>query len=243
MINRIGVPQTMDHHKAINGQYADRYLLKELSPADAEEFEGHYFECEECASAVERGDIFIANARAVLRESKPEPFRGQSHHLKKARLSWLWNAITLWTVKPAVFFPAAACLVLAALAFYQGAVVIPGLREIAGNARILPAFQLLGASRGEESQIVVPAGASSFAVSADIPPDVHFQTYVCEVSRGGAVVFQLSTAAPAEGEPITILLPVKGLSAGEYALSIFGSATGGQPKEKVITFSFGLRFH
>ncbi len=225
----------MDHVKAIDEQVADRYLLKELSAADAEEFERHYFECEECALAVQAGDIFIANSRAVLGELKPEP-------VKKPRGTSFWSAMMGWSAKQLVFFPVAGCLVLGALALYQGAVVIPGLRESTG-ARILPAFQLLGASRGEESQVVIPSGASAFALSADIPPDVHFQNYVCEISRGGSLAFRLNTSAPAEGRPITILLPVRGLQAGEYALSILGSNSAGQTKEKVVTFSFGIQFH
>ena len=51
-----------------------------LSPQRAlarrvEDFERHYFECDQCASAVESGDEFIANARAVLTES-PERRNG-----------------------------------------------------------------------------------------------------------------------------------------------------------------------
>jgi len=56
----------MDHSQAIETQAAERYLLGELSASEAEDFEQHYFECTDCAEAVESGGVFIANARAVM---------------------------------------------------------------------------------------------------------------------------------------------------------------------------------
>ena len=44
-------------------QAAERYLLGELSPDEAEEFEHHFFTCTECAIAVENGQEFIRAVR------------------------------------------------------------------------------------------------------------------------------------------------------------------------------------
>ena len=58
----------MDHSRATEVQAAERYLLGELPAGEAEEFERHYFECPDCAQAVEAGVEFIGDARAVLAE-------------------------------------------------------------------------------------------------------------------------------------------------------------------------------
>jgi Putative zinc-finger len=54
----------MEHQDAIRSQTADRYLLGELAGGERDEFESHFFECEECADAVRTGVLFIDNAAA-----------------------------------------------------------------------------------------------------------------------------------------------------------------------------------
>lgn len=65
----------MDHREAIEIQAVERYLLNELSPEEAESFERHYFECTECALAVEAGRWFAASTRAVFAETSRKSSR------------------------------------------------------------------------------------------------------------------------------------------------------------------------
>ncbi|MCU1325505.1 MAG: hypothetical protein JWN34_875, partial [Bryobacterales bacterium] len=152
----------LNHMRAVQESFADRYLLQELTPAEAADFERHYFDCVECAAAVESGEILIANTREVLTEMPAA--KAHRSILEALGIRWTWGGMLM---------PATAVALLA-LTVYQGAVVIPGLRQ----PRILPAFQLLGTSRGEQDARVVPAGSSAFALTADLPPDVHFPKYV-----------------------------------------------------------------
>jgi hypothetical protein len=208
------------HSKAVAERFTDRYLLRELSAAETEEFERHYFECAECAEAVETGETFILNAREVLGDvAVAEPERS---FLKRIGIRWTWGGMLI---------PATA-LALAVIAIYQGAVVIPRL----SLPRVLPAFQLLGASRGLEEARLIPAGVTAFAISADVPPDAHSAKYVCELKTGGRTVFTLDAAPPSPGQPITILVPTKGLGSGSYQLTISGGS------EKVFDASFEVRF-
>jgi hypothetical protein len=230
----------MDHLKAVNDRSAERYLLGEMSDLEAEEFEHHYFECAECALAVEAGEVFVANARTVWAETEPEAV-GKENAPEAPRESF-WGALTAWWTRPATMIPAVASLALAALCLYQGASVIPGLRQSLGEARVLPAFTLIGASRGEASQITLTSGTPSFAVSVDIPPDVHFPRYLCYLSEGGRTVFELNAEAPAGGQPITILVPAKDLQAGPYELGIYGADLRGHKSERVSIFAFALKF-
>jgi hypothetical protein len=230
----------MDHTKAISDHSPERYLLREMSPVEAEEFERHYFECEECALAVESGEVFIANIRALLVDADSDANEKAAREAPRISLLASW---TTWWTNPAFALAAVATLVLGALSLYQGAVQIPRLRHGLEEARVLPAFQLLATSRGEAPQVTVGPGIPSFSISADIPPDVHFSRYICDLSLSGRTLFSLPVPAPAVGQPITILVPTKGLHPGTYELAIYGADADGGKRDRVSTFAFTLEFH
>jgi anti-sigma factor RsiW len=60
----------VEHQSAVDGRFVERYLLGELSPKEAVEFEAHFFECPLCAEEVRRGTQFGANLKAVSREKE-----------------------------------------------------------------------------------------------------------------------------------------------------------------------------
>jgi anti-sigma factor RsiW len=57
----------MDHNEALRIQAAVKYVLGELPPSLRNEFEEHFFECQECALDVSAAAEFVDNGRAVLR--------------------------------------------------------------------------------------------------------------------------------------------------------------------------------
>jgi len=229
----------MDHARAVSAHSPERYLLREMTPVEQEEFELHYFECEECALAVEAGEVFIANSRAVLGNSGSEV--NEKVESGERRRSF-WKSLSVWWTEPAFAFAAVAILILGALSLYQGLVQVPRLRHNLDQARVLPAFQLMASSRGEPAQVVVTPATRSFSVSADIPPDVRFPRYICSLSSRGHILFSLPSGAPALGQPITILVPTKDLSPGDYELTIYGAAADGTKSERISTFPFALKF-
>jgi anti-sigma factor RsiW len=214
----------LDHRHALETQAAERYLLGELSADQAEEFELHYFECRHCAVAVESGDLFIESAR--------EHFRAPA--VEAPKRSFLQTLAAFW--RPAVAIPVTAAF--AALALYQGAVAIPSLRRTLNEARPLPAFQLIGASRGEDPQVRVPAATPFVSLAADIPPEAHFRSYLCVVSSGGQAVLRVVNPAPEEGHPVTILVPVSTLRSGKDELAIFGQGPDGQLSDRISAYPF-----
>ncbi|HEY1239487.1 MAG TPA: zf-HC2 domain-containing protein [Bryobacteraceae bacterium] len=229
----------MDHSHATEVQAAERYLLGELPADEAEEFERHFFECADCAQAVEAGTQFIANARAVFTEGIAEPGRGRED--AKQRVSLRERLQAWWSIPGWV--PAAAALALALVAVYQGAVVIPGLRQGLDTARALPAFQLAGLSRGEGQAISVPSGTPWLALSLDVPPDVHFSRYLCVVTAENRTLFRVESTAPSPGQPITILVPTRTLSPGAEEFTVYGLGPNGEPRDKVAGsfFQFQIR--
>src|SRR5579872_6146374 len=151
----------MDHMQATEVRAAERYLLGELPAEEAEDFERHYFECDDCAEAVEAGSEFIGNARAVLAEGGRRPTRDPAAPRSKKSVA---ERLRAWWSLP-VLVPAVAALALAVVAIYQGAVVIPGLRQAFESPRALPAFQMAGVSRGAATLIRVPAGTPALALA------------------------------------------------------------------------------
>lgn len=58
----------MDHETAVQLKATERYFLGDLTGADREGFEEHFFMCPECAEDVRALTVFSANAKAVFRE-------------------------------------------------------------------------------------------------------------------------------------------------------------------------------
>ncbi len=227
----------MDHTQATEGHVAERYLLGELPADEAEAFERHYFECTECAEAVEGGGEFIANARAVLaedgREARHAPAPPQRVRRESKQSWWFWPR---WV-------PVAAAVALAAVALYQGVIVIPGIRQALTSPQALPAFQLAGLSRGSDATVSVPAGTPWLALSVDIPPDVHFPQYASIVTSHDRTVFRVDAGAPRDGEPISILVPARNLDPGDYEFTVYGVTSDGQQRDKVATSRFKFQIH
>jgi anti-sigma factor RsiW len=224
----------MDHSQAIETQAAERYLLGELSASEAEDFEQHYFECTDCAEAVESGGAFIANARAALgRPSRPAP---ASSPVPRTPFRFL-------SLQPQWVFALASAAVaaFAGIALYQGAIVIPRFEHLLENPAILPAIQLAGASRGEAASIRVPRGVPFVPLWADVPPDVRSAQYRCVLTRAGQNVFAVTGPAPVGAQPITVLVPAGKLSSGDYELTIFGE--NGPENDKITTYLFHFEFY
>src|SRR5579859_5803795 len=63
----------MDHETAVQTKATERYFLGELTGADREGFEEHFFLCQECADDVRAMTAFAANAKAAFREEAAPP--------------------------------------------------------------------------------------------------------------------------------------------------------------------------
>jgi hypothetical protein len=224
----------LDHLQAQQNKTAERYLLGELPAAEADEFELHYFECPQCALAVESGEVFVANARAWF--EKP----GAVDHTRTEHSETsFFAALSAW-LRPALAIPVMAAL--AGIALYQGLVVIPGLHQILNTARSLPAVQLIGASRGEATVIHVPHSDPFASIAGDIPPGTPYKHYFCVLTQDGAEVATIVAPAPAEGAPITVLIPSGQLKPGPQELDLYGEKPDGQRSDRISKYPFTVQF-
>lgn len=221
----------MDHTQAIETQAAERYLLGELSASEAEDFERHFFECVDCAGAVEAGGSFIEGAQISLRQPLPAGSQRVTER-RRGLAKLLWWPQVAW---------ASAAAVLAAVVVYQGAFLIPSLRQAGNSAQVLPAFQLLGASRGETAPLRVSPRTPFVSLAADIPPDAAYAKYACTLTSGSRTIFRVVANPPEAGQPITVLVPVKNLSPGSYELTIYGE--NGPPGVRIASYRFQFEFY
>lgn len=223
----------MDHLHAQQTRAAERYLLGELPAGEAEEFELHYFECRQCALAVEAGESFMANARACFREPEnPKPQQAEAHAADRPRRSFLGAVAAFWR-SPVFTVPVMAAL--ASLAIYQGVVL--------NTAAPLPSLQLIGASRGDEPVLHIPPRRRFAQIEADIPPAEPFKQYLCVLTRDGREVTGIASPAPEEGQPITILFPVAKLKAGHQDLTLYGLGPDGARSDRISTYPFSVQFN
>jgi len=229
----------MDHGQTLDSQIVERYLLGELPAAEAEDFEGHYFECPECALAVESGQFFIENTREAFKEdirasAREAPTRRHSGRFMEV-LAEFWG-------RPLVALPWAAAILLGAVAVYQGTVLIPGARRSVEVAQALPSFQLSGVTRGEGGRVAVAAGTPWISLWADLPPGESYPKYLCVLTTGGRTVFSVIVSPPPEGLPVTILVPANRLKPGQFDLSIYGREPDGRQGDKLSSNSFDFKF-
>jgi hypothetical protein len=230
----------LDHLHAQQTQAAERYVLGELTAAEAEEFELHFFECQQCAMAVDSGQEFVDAARVSFRE--PVTAKGKAKEdIREPRASFFERISEALAAicRPAIVVPVMAAL--AAIATYEG-VSASNLNRVLETARSVPAVQLIGASRGDETIVPVPPGALFVPVWFDVPPGSSFKTYVCVLNSGSQEVLSATSPAPPDGQPIAMLLPVKRLKEGKYDVVVYGLTPDGGRSDRISRYPFTVRF-
>ncbi len=58
----------MDHDLVVRQKMTERYLLDELDPEVRDAFEGHFFDCPDCALDVHAGALFVEQGKTLLAE-------------------------------------------------------------------------------------------------------------------------------------------------------------------------------
>ena len=84
----------MDHTAVVREKMTEKYMLQELEPEVRDEFEEHYFDCQECALDISAGAQFVAHAKTVMAEG----LRGFAPHSPRPhwRSCWRWPDIRTW---------------------------------------------------------------------------------------------------------------------------------------------------
>lgn len=209
----------MDHAEATAQHAVDRYLLGELSAAEADAFEEHYFDCAECADELRVGMRFMNGGRGVAREeAAPPEAKAVISDTKVVSIDERRSRRTAW-------LPAA---VAAALVLAVGAPLLLRQRE-SGPTLEAASYTLLSGEVRAANELPPIDGSKVAFLSTFVPTETAYPRYEARLQRPDGPPLTLPfTPAPA-GDPTS--LAVRGLSAGPHELIIFGIDSGGRPTE------------
>lgn len=207
----------MDHQAAIDQQFADRYLLGELSEPERDEFEEHFFVCPECAADVQTGSLFVANARAVFQDRRNRPRR-------ENRESVGWFGV--FRLHPMLSSFATVAVAVCILLGYEEAYLRNQLRQ--ANAPEIPeTITIRPLARGAETPDVVPQGTALLLMHFVLPPEAY-QDYSYEVV-GEAGSFRASGRVPSSqisDEALSLAIPLSTMKPGIYRVTLTGTKDG-----------------
>jgi anti-sigma factor RsiW len=215
----------MDHAEATRRFAVEQYLLGELSEAEREEFEEHFFACEECAEALDTSAAFTANAKAVFRELAAFPRPEQA---ERAR----WRFWTGWGFAPA-----------AALAGWAVAGLLAGYQIYAnrtGSAQFVmtPAISVRAARAARPLTFSKQQGIISLTVVHEW--DENYSSYQGELESGTDRKIVLSYKLAAVPDDLAIAVRPGSLGTGTFFLNLYGLREGSAEKTLLQRISFTL---
>src|SRR5260221_9015225 len=205
----------MEHAESVESLAVERYLLKEMQPAERDSFEEHFFDCSECAANVRAGATVVAAVRT-----------GRAKPQVRPRLAWM---------------SVAAGATFALISGYLGGVVVPQLggqlasmrqeRDAALQPRVLKTYHLsTDMSRGgsDDSGAKIP-GDRAFALDVDISPVSGATGFVLEIVDGGGATLAKASVTADEARDTVHFQPRGGkLAPGRYSLKV-SPQTAGRP--------------
>ena len=190
---------TDDHVCADREDAAERYLLGQMSDADREKYEDHFFSCALCAEEVKATARFMDTCQRQLAGS---PAAGSVTALPKRRASIPRRSTTIMS---------GALAATLALAVYQNVVTIPALRQSA-TPRALTAFSFVGFnSRGAADRTIAAPRDQPFLIYFDVPPNQHAGRYDCRIlAEDGRAVATTEVSESQAQEAVPFMIPAEG---------------------------------
>jgi len=231
----------MEHQEALRGGAVEKYLLNEMPQPERDEFEAHFFDCQECAADLRATAAFLDGVKATLRnEEKKELLRSRAGRTAPKLLQKSWFEF-LW--RPAFAGPAFALSLLVIV--YQNAVVLPrfaGETAQLRNPEILTSLSLIGGnSRGGDVPSAAIAQGEPLLISVDIPAAERFSSYACVlIAPSGAVAWRLPVSATQAKDTVAIRVPAGLLGPGDYRLVVQGRANPAAEPADLANYRFTL---
>jgi len=213
----------MDHDVVVREKMTERYLLDELDPEARDEFEGHFFECQDCAMDVRAGAAFIDQSKVVLSE-KPAELPDVVVDNSRQKPSWFG-----W-LRPAFAAPALALLL--AVVGYQNLVTYPQLAKALNRPQVLAWAPLNLATYGSSAQpLSVPRG-NGFGLFVRIPSDDSYSQYKADLyNPAGRLEWSLVIPAASVQDHWLVQVPAGNREAGTYTLAVSGVTAAGDRKD------------
>jgi hypothetical protein len=198
------ITNPMAHKEAEKTMAVDRYLLNELTEEERLRFEEHYFECSDCADAVEAGQIFISGIRPIP-ESVP----------------W-WRRLADLVTAP-VSMPAWRIWILGGAA--AASLGIVGFQDFAPPAVLANTVLLAGETvKGPDEDKTYALRTPSATVEVTLL-DVDFPFYRVDITRNsdGKTRSQIVAAPPKESEHrLSVQMSRGALGVGRFTVTVSG---------------------
>jgi Putative zinc-finger len=223
----------MEHQRAVENLAVEAYLLGEMTPAEREAFEEHYFECSVCADDLRSASRFVTEMKDVLAAGRRQPAASQKPGRSTA--SWTWLA---W-LQPQI--AAAAIAILLVVAGVESLSLRRQIEDVSAP-RILRPQVLRPQTRGTPAILNVPMGEPAL-LNLDLP-DFPASSASAGMrfllkSNDGRTVLEIDGAAIQPGEPVTLSIPRLDLPAGRYDLVV--EAASGQNGQELARYPFQLK--
>lgn len=212
----------MDHDEVVRLKMTERYLLNELGSEDRDQFEEHFFVCQECAMDVRAGADFVSSSRVILAET-PAHENQQVFTPAPRRSGWL----SWW--RPAFSVPVLALLL--AIVGYQNLVVYPHLRARASQPQILPWATVTVGTWGASPEAIAAQPGKGLILFLRIPPDKEYSSYIADLySPAGRLECSLTIPAAGAQDQFPLVIPELSRTAGTYKIAVRGVNAAGQSK-------------
>jgi hypothetical protein len=214
----------MDHEEVVRSKMTERYLLGELDPDARDEFEGHFFDCPDCALDVRAGALFVEQSKVVLAEKAQSVSADMPVAAIAPKPGWF-----TW-LRPALAVPLMALLL--AVIGYQNLVTYPRLQLALNSPHLLPWTSVnVGTWGSGEPVISIPPG-KGFLLFVRIPPDGGYSHYIADLyNPSGKQEWSLTIPASPGQDQWPVQVPGADRAAGSYILVVRGVTAAGESKE------------
>ncbi len=240
----------MDHDVVVRQKMTEQYLLGELDPTARDEFEEHYFDCQDCALDIRTGALFVEKSKVALaEESESAAFRVPVPAVVAGKPGIIagFRAGLYGIVRPAFAVPVLALLL--AVIGYQNLITYPHLQQAqlaANRPQVLPWAQVNVGTYGDGPVITTSPG-KGFLLFVRIPPEGVYSRYTADLyNPAGKVEWSLTIpvtanqdrpsqdrtnlARPSQDQwPVQV--PGANWVAGNYKLVVRGITSTGESKE------------
>ena len=213
----------MEHDLVVREGMTEKYLLNELDPEVRDQFEEHFFTCQQCALDVRAGAQFVEQSKMILAE-KPEVAAATVSRARGGSSGWL-----AW-LRPA--FVAPALTLLLAIVGYQNLVTYPRLQRTQTSPEVLPWAPVNIGTWGAAGPMITISPGQGFVLFVRIPPEGSYSTYTAELhDAAGKVEWSLTIPATAGQDQWSIAVPGAEREAGAYSLVVRGKTASGESKD------------
>jgi hypothetical protein len=202
----------MEHEQATATLAAERYILNELTAAEREAFEEHYFVCERCAQEVK--DLFALGVAA--KEVLPVR-RAESATLKEGQTSRWRHYFGAWTLPRFALAVPCALLIAAIVTGWQ----IVRMRRLM-EPRSIASLVLRPETRGDTAAINLQRLGPYLLLECDLPGAGGKVNWA--LSQSTKILHRGEAAVPDAGVSFKLLLPSSSLSPGDYSLNVRSAA-------------------